>query len=60
MLLIRLTTLSDNVLRNIDELKEQAREAAPDFHQKLKASLSVERFPLVTLPGAGVEARAAS
>ena len=27
MLLIRLTTLSDNVLRNIDELKEQAREA---------------------------------
>jgi hypothetical protein len=52
MLLIRLTTLTDNVLRNIDELKVQARKVAPDFHEKMKSSLNVKKFPQIALPAA--------
>lgn len=56
MLLIRLTTLTDNVLRNIGELKEQARKAAPELHDKLKTSFKVDRFPQITLPESEAEA----
>lgn len=55
MLLVRLTTLTDNILRNIDELKEQARRAVPDFRQKMKASLNVEKFPQMELPASVAE-----
>jgi hypothetical protein len=50
ILMARLTTLSDNIVQNVEELKEQARGAAPELHRKLKASLKVKRFPQITLP----------
>jgi hypothetical protein len=50
ILIVRLTTLSDSILRSICELKEQARKVAPEVHRKLKASLKVKKFLLVTVP----------
>lgn len=53
ILMVRLTSLTDNVLRNIDELKAQARNAAPELHRKVKASLGVKKFPGITFPEEG-------
>jgi hypothetical protein len=57
MLLIRLDTLTDSILKNIEELKDQAIKSAPEVHRKLKASLKVKRFPLITVPENAPEAR---
>jgi hypothetical protein len=50
LIIVNLNTLSANILRNLAELKEQARQVAPEVHEKLKASLKVKQFPLVTIP----------
>ena len=50
ILLIRLGTLTGSVLQTLEELKRQARQAAPDLHEKLKASLKVKNFLRIELP----------
>jgi len=50
LLIINLNSLSASVMKSLDELKTQARSAAPQVHAKLKASLKVKVFPKVTVP----------
>jgi hypothetical protein len=50
LLIVNLNTLSANILVNLAELKQQARDVAPDIHNKLKSALKVKQFPQVVLP----------
>jgi hypothetical protein len=43
-------TLTESVLSSLEELKEQGRRAAPELHKKLKVSLKVKKFLVVSLP----------
>jgi hypothetical protein len=52
MLFTTLTMLSENILRSLEELKQQARDVVPSIRTMLVETLRVKRFPTITLPPA--------